>query len=86
MIVRMTGIALSALLLTASATSASVIDPCRQAYEREKVAENRFWRWCNNHTEGGGGGWTGSCSVEGRGEVLYDEWQRAMDARRNACT
>lgn len=83
MLARVTGAVVAGLLTTSAVASAP--DPCRQAYEREKVAENRFWRWCNNHEEGGGGRWNGSCSVEGRGEVLYNEWQNAIAYRREAC-
>ena len=73
----------SALLVTAPA---SAYDPCARAYQQEKEAEEAFWRWCDNHTDPAPPGSTGSCGVQGRGALLYHEWQSAVRARQRACS
>lgn len=75
-------ISLGAGLLSAAALApvpALAYDPCQRAIEDEREAYRAFWQWCGRHDS------SGSCSVTGRGEQLYNQWQYAEARRRNAC-
>ena len=82
-------IALGATLLVSAAVypePAAAYDPCERARQDAREASNDFGRWCDNHIYPvPPRGSIGSCSVSGRGEVLYNRWLDAEARAARAC-